>query len=69
MSMNPNVGGVDRVLRIAAGVVLLALTLTPGLQIFGAGLLAWVAGIIGVVLVATGVVRICPLYSLLGINT
>jgi hypothetical protein len=69
MSNNSNVGGVDRVVRLAAGVILLALALIPGLQIFGTGVLAWVVVIVGLVLLATGALRLCPLYSVLGINT
>ena len=51
---------IDRVLRIALGIGLLALTVvgprTP-----------W--GLIGIVPLATGVLGSCPLYTLLGIST
>lgn len=69
MSLNMNVGGIDRMLRVALGVVLLALVTIPGWQVFGTGAFAWVAGIAGVVMLATGILRVCPLYSLLGFNT
>lgn len=69
MSMIPNVGGVDRMLRLGAGVVLLALAFVPGLQVFGTGVWAWVGGVAGFVLVATGLMRMCLLYNLLGIDT
>ncbi len=55
-----NVGGLDRVLRVVAGLTLIALTLTGVIGVWG-----W----IGVVPLATGTLRICPLYSILGINT
>jgi len=58
--MNVNVGGVDRILRVVAGILLIALTL---LGIIG----TW--GWIGVVPLATGVFRFCPAYGLLGIKT
>ncbi len=58
--MTRNVGGVDKVLRIVAGVVLLALGLF--------GPLGW-WGLIGLVPLATGLAGNCPLYSLLGFNT
>ncbi|OWL84095.1 YgaP family membrane protein [Halopseudomonas aestusnigri] len=58
--MKANVGTIDRVLRILAGVVLIALTLTGTIGLWG-----WV----GLVPLATGVFRFCPLYPLLGINT
>lgn len=58
--MKTNVGGIDRILRIVAGLVLIALTL---MGVIG----AW--GWIGVVPLATGLLRTCPVYSLLGMNT
>ncbi|MBP8305986.1 MAG: DUF2892 domain-containing protein [Burkholderiaceae bacterium] len=58
--MKTNSGGLDRVLRVLAGLVLIALTLTG---VIG----AW--GWIGIVAVLTGAVGYCPAYSLLGINT
>ena len=54
-----NVGGIDRMLRIFLGVVLIGLALTKGM--------AW--GWIGVVPLVTGLFSTCPLYSLLGIKT
>jgi hypothetical protein len=58
--MSCNVGGVDRGLRIVAGLVILALGL--------AGPLGW-WGLVGLVPLATGVFRFCPAYGLLGIRT
>lgn len=58
--MKPNVGGIDRVLRIVIGLVLLGLTLTGTVG-------AW--GWLGIVPLATGVIAWCPPYALLGWNT
>jgi Protein of unknown function (DUF2892) len=58
--MSCNVGGVDRMLRIGAGLVILALGV--------AGPLGW-WGLVGLVPLATGVMRFCPAYSLFGIRT
>jgi hypothetical protein len=58
--MKCNVGGVDRFLRMAVGLVLIGLTLAGTIG-------AW--GWIGVVPLATGLFKICPAYSILGINT
>ncbi|MEF9997220.1 MAG: DUF2892 domain-containing protein [Burkholderiaceae bacterium] len=55
-----NVGGVDRVLRISIGALLVALTALGILS-------AW--GWIGIVPIITGLTRTCPLYSLIGLNT
>ena len=58
--MTSNVGGMDRILRIIVGLALIALTL------FGT-IGAW--GWIGIVPLATGALKFCPLYSMLGFNT
>jgi hypothetical protein len=58
--MKSNVGGIDRFLRIAVGIILLALAATGTV-----GAWAWV----GLVPLATGLIGWCPPYSLLGINT
>ena len=58
--MKTNVGGIDRILRIVAGIVLIALAATDTVGPWG-----W----IGVVPLLTGLLRSCPLYSLLGLNT
>ncbi|MFV9654809.1 DUF2892 domain-containing protein [Pseudomonas sp. NY15366] len=58
--MKANVGTLDRSLRIAVGLVLIALSLAGVIGLWG-----W----IGVVPLATGIFRFCPAYPLLGINT
>lgn len=58
-----NVGGIDRILRIAVGLALLA-----GFFLNSEASLRWLY-LIGVVPLATGLLRSCPLYSLIGINT
>jgi len=55
-----NVGGIDRVLRIVVGLVLIAL-------VFVGPKTPW--GWIGVVPLVTGLFSMCPLYSLIGFNT
>lgn len=63
--MTANVGNIDRILRAAVGALLLLLV------IFGSigGGLAWVAGVVGVVMLATAGMKFCPAYRLLGVNT
>ena len=58
-----NVGGLDRILRIVAGIVLLALFF-----VFPEAPYRW-AFLIGVVPLATGLMRTCPLYSIFGLST
>ena len=60
MSFSANVGGLDRQLRIVAGLVLIALALTGTVGVWG-----W----IGVAPLATGLFRFCPAYTLLGVKT
>ena len=57
--MNANVGGIDRVLRILVGIALIAWAL------LGGPVWAWV----GVVALATGLLKFCPFYPLLGFST
>lgn len=58
--MTPNVGGLDRVLRIVAGLLLIGLAATGTVG-------AW--GYLGVLPLAFGLFRFCPAYPLLGWNT
>ena len=58
--MKTNEGGIDRVLRILAGVVLLGL--------MAMGTIGW-WGWLGIVPLATGLIGWCPLYTLLGLST
>jgi len=55
-----NVGALDRTLRIVVGIVLIAL-------VFVGPKTAW--GWIGIVPLATGLLRTCPAYSILGLNS
>ena len=58
--MKRNVGGIDRTLRVLAGLVLIALA---GTGVVG----AW--GWIGVVPLVTGLIGWCPAYRLVGLDT
>ena len=57
--MKTNVGGIDKIIRILAGVALIAWAL------MGGPVWAW----IGVVPLATGLLGWCPAYTMLGMNT
>ncbi len=58
--MKVNVGGLDRAIRVVVGIALIALALTGTIG-------AW--GWIGVVPLATGLLKTCPLYLIFGFNT
>jgi hypothetical protein len=60
MTIIENIGTVDRALRVAAGVGLIAATLVGYIGPWG-----W----IGVVPLLTGTIRFCPLYRAVGITT
>jgi len=58
--MKPNVGTIDRVIRVAAG---LGLITAAALGVIG----IW--GYIGIVPLATGLFRFCPAYLAFGMST
>lgn len=58
--MNRNVGGIDRILRIVAGLALIGLAATGTVG-------AW--GYIGVLPLLTGAIGWCPPYAIFGWNT
>ena len=58
--MKLNVGGIDRIVRIVAGLALIGLTVTGNIGVWG-----W----LGVVPLATGAIGWCPPYAIFGFNT
>jgi len=58
--MKYNVGGIDRILRISVGIVLVVLAAN--------GMVGW-WGWLGLIPMATGIFRFCPAYPLLGISS
>lgn len=63
--MKCNVGKTDRIIRIAIGIIALAVAFLGGLE----GTLKIIAIIIGVIGLGTGVLKFCALYTLFGMNT
>lgn len=59
-TMKKNVCGIDRIIRIVAGIALIAATVSNVLPLWG---------YIGVVPLMTGLINFCPLYNLIGIST
>lgn len=58
--MKANVGGIDKLLRIGVGALLIVLALT--------NVIGW-WGWLGIIPLATGLMSHCALYSLFGIST
>ena len=58
--MKANVGGIDRVLRIVVGLIMVMLAAVGSIG-------PW--GYLGLIVLATGVFRFCGAYTLIGINT
>ena len=58
--MKKNVGGIDKVLRIGLGIVLLSLTVVGPKTMWG---------LVGIIPLLTGSVGFCPFYPILGMST
>lgn len=59
-----NVGTVDRLARVVLGAVLMS-----GFFYMPSGLLAWIFLIVGIIVLATGLLGSCLLYTILGKST
>lgn len=60
--MARNVGGVDRMIRVVAGLALIAVA------VMGHGPIRWL-GVAGGVLIVTATIRFCPAYWLMRVKT
>jgi hypothetical protein len=60
-----NVGSVDRIVRIVAGLLLIAFAIPVGFPQTGWNWVGW----IGVVLLLTATFAFCPAYALFGMST
>jgi len=60
LTMKSNVGGIDRILRIVLGLVLIGLTLNGSIGVWG-----W----LGLIPLATAAIGFCPLYTVIGISS
>ena len=66
MKIKKNIGGIDQVLRITLGSILLSLV---SLAFIGPQTSWAYLGFIGLIPLITGIIGYCPTYQLLGINT
>jgi hypothetical protein len=76
MDIKPNVGETDRYVRVGAGAVLLILgilgyagTIPVAVGPLPQALTSLVLVVLGAILAVTGLMRTCPIYMGLGLNT
>ncbi|PLK22025.1 YgaP family membrane protein [Natronobacterium gregoryi] len=67
--METTVCSIDRTVRVVLGTVLAVAGIASLAGVAAFGTFGVVALAVGLVLLGTGVVQLCPLYSLLGIDT
>lgn len=67
--MKPNLGILDRVVRLALGSALIAVPLFSGMALFASGTATIISILLGIVMLATSSMRFCPLYRIVGIQT
>lgn len=62
MILKANVGTIDRLIRVVLGLALLSLffVINGGIKY---------VSLIGIVLLLTAIIKFCPLYTLIGVNT
>jgi hypothetical protein len=63
--MTANVGMIDRVIRIAVGILLIAFALRLGFPETGWNWIGW----IGVIPILTAIFGYCPAYTIIGLST
>jgi hypothetical protein len=63
--MKPNMGSIDRIIRLGVAAVLAFLVYNGTLT----GTLSYVGGAVAAIFALTSVISFCPIYTLLGINT
>lgn len=69
MFKSANVGSVDRIIRLIAGAVLIILPMISSSPLWSGPLMTWLLPVVGVILIATALLRFCPLYKILGVKT
>jgi membrane-bound ClpP family serine protease len=67
--MQTNVGTIDRLIRLAIGVILVALPFVGNLPVFDAAWATVLSVIVGLVMLVVSATRICPVYAVLGIRS
>lgn len=68
IQLQPNVGRLDQILRIGIGLAMIWVGFIDD-ALIGDRLIAMLIGIFGVLNLLAAVIRICPVYTVAGINT
>jgi hypothetical protein len=63
--MKKNIGKIDKIVRMVAALILLALYFSDSLQ----GSIGGFMVVLAIILIATVIVSFCPIYALVGLNT
>ncbi len=69
MFKTANVGAADRLVRIVAGALLIALPYVYASSLWDSAAARWLVPVVGAVLILTALFRFCPIYKVLGIKT
>lgn len=67
--MTANVGTIDRIFRALLGLILIAAPFVTQLGIYDSGAIRTASVVVGLVMLTVAVVRVCPLYSIVGLKT
>jgi len=65
--MNKNVGGIDKILRIIVGIVLIGYAVAGPAMGMDTGYNVW--GWVGIIPLGTALINFCPLYPMFGLST
>ena len=67
--MTANLGTIDRILRLAIGILLVLAPFVGQISLLQSGGVTALSVIVGLVLIATSALKFCPLYRIFGIRT
>ncbi|KLN59104.1 hypothetical protein WH96_19165 [Kiloniella spongiae] len=67
--MTRNIGSLDQAIRLIFALILITSPFVSGLSYFDTTWMTYTSVSLGVVMLLVSLIRICPLYSILGIRT
>lgn len=69
MLRSANVGSLDRTIRLVAGFILIILPFLSSSAFLSGPIMTWFVMAVGLILIATAILRFCPIYRVLGVQT